>query len=42
MLVAISWNRWSPSAGSAGRHPWNAHSILAGLDSIKNPFACTV
>jgi hypothetical protein len=25
-LVAIRRNRWSPSAGSAGRHPWNAHA----------------
>jgi hypothetical protein len=23
--VAISWNRWSSSAGSAGRLHWNAH-----------------
>ena len=24
-LVAFSWNRWSPSPGTAGRHRWNAH-----------------
>jgi hypothetical protein len=27
-LVAISWNAWSPSAGLAGRHHWNAHMGL--------------
>ena len=23
-LVAFSWNGWSPSSGTAGRHRWNA------------------
>ena len=26
-LVAISWNDWSPSAGSAGRHRWNPQIV---------------